>query len=65
MKRIPLLDAVEMLRAKRGCFLTNPFFQKQLRLLAAEEGLLGERPKGYTNKEPVEKETKEVFDDRW
>jgi protein-tyrosine phosphatase len=52
LERMELLDAVKLLKAKRGIVLTNLSFQKQLCLLAAKEGLLGEKPKGYTD-DPV------------
>jgi len=65
IERMPLLDAVKMLKAKRGIVLTNTSFQKQLCLLAAKEGLLGENPKGYTDKEPVEIFLGGDNDDRW
>lgn len=63
-----------MLKAKRGTVLTNLSFQKQLCLLAAKEGLLGDKPDGYTNEEPVQENDyipwtmESLFgdnDDRW
>ena len=53
LERRHLLDVVRHIKAKRGVVLTNLSFQKQLCLLAQNEGLLGDKPKGYSD-EPVE-----------
>eukprot|EP00545_Synedropsis_sp_CCMP1620_P007852 CAMPEP_0119007602 /NCGR_PEP_ID=MMETSP1176-20130426/3121_1 /TAXON_ID=265551 /ORGANISM="Synedropsis recta cf, Strain CCMP1620" /LENGTH=228 /DNA_ID=CAMNT_0006959783 /DNA_START=944 /DNA_END=1630 /DNA_ORIENTATION=+ len=47
-----LLNAVEHCMRRRGAVLWNHSFQKQLCLLAAEEGLLGTKPAGY-NDDPI------------
>ena len=47
-----LLDVVRLLKRKRGQVLTNFSFQKQLCLLAAREGKLGEFPEGFSD-EPL------------
>lgn len=49
MERMKLMDVVKLLKAKRRIVLINRSFQKQLCLLAAKEGLLGDKPAGYTD----------------
>mmetsp|Transcript_106907 Transcript_106907/g.159842 ORF Transcript_106907/g.159842 Transcript_106907/m.159842 type:complete len:222 (-) Transcript_106907:591-1256(-) len=44
-----LLEVVQSLKNKRGIVLINPSFQKQLCVLAAQNGKLGPRPEGYTD----------------
>jgi len=51
-ERLPVLDVVQLAKAKRGMILTNLSFQRQLCELAAREELLGDRPEGYTD-DPV------------
>lgn len=66
IERMYLLDAVRMLKAKRGIVLVNCSFQQQLCLLAAREGLLGEKPDGYTDEEPASNDNKFGDNgDRW
>ena len=49
LKDTSLLNVVKILKRKRGMILTNLSFQKQLCDLAAREGMLGERPEGYSD----------------
>ena len=53
LEQRPLLDVVTNIKAKRGLVLTNLSFQRQLCMLAFEEGLIGNRPDGYTD-DPAE-----------
>lgn len=55
LEQQPLLAVVEHVIEQRGCVLWNRSFQKQLCLLAAREGLLGEYPTGQSNDPVVEK----------
>ncbi len=48
-----LLQVVEDCVKKRGIILWNKSFQRQLCVLAAKEGLLGEKPEGYSD-EPMD-----------
>jgi len=57
IERMPLCEAVTKLKARRGTVLTNRSFQRQLCVLASAEGLLGERPDGYTDDPIVEEFT--------
>ena len=45
----PLLEVVQHGIQQRGSLLWNRFFQKQLCMLAAKEGLLGNKPEGQTD----------------
>merc|ERR1712038_615755 len=49
LERMPLLDAVKLVKSKRGYVLSNNSFRKQLACLAAKEGLLGEKPEGFSD----------------
>jgi len=49
MEKLPVLEAVKTVNRKRGIFLTNLSFQKQLCELAQKEGLLGDKPPGYSD----------------
>jgi len=51
MEQVPLLDVVRNCVAKRGSVLWNQSFQRQLCMLAMQEGLLGPKPIGYTDEE--------------
>mmetsp|Transcript_2974 Transcript_2974/g.3586 ORF Transcript_2974/g.3586 Transcript_2974/m.3586 type:complete len:217 (-) Transcript_2974:703-1353(-) len=54
LERTPIVKVVQDCLAKtHGTLLWNRSFQRQLCMLAMQEGLLGEKPKGYTN-EPIE-----------
>ena len=44
LERKRLLEVVQIIKAKRGTVLVNQSFQKQLCLLAQQEGLLGDLP---------------------
>jgi hypothetical protein len=46
------LDVVRLLKQKRGLVLSNYSFQKELCVLAAREGKLGDKPSGFTD-EPL------------
>jgi len=52
LERMPLLDAVKLVKSKRGYVLSNNSFRKQLACLAAKEGLLGEKLEGYSDQPP-------------
>merc|ERR1712154_297515 len=52
LERMQLLDAVKLVKSKRGYVLSNGSFRKQLACLAAKEGLLGDKPKGYSDQPP-------------
>lgn len=51
LERMTVLEAVKRVKAQRGICLTNLSFQKQLCELAQKEGLLGEKPRGYSDSE--------------
>lgn len=57
LEQMPLLQAVQLLKEKRGIVLTNRSFQQQLCLLAQRQGLLGDALVGYSSKERVEADT--------
>lgn len=63
IERMLLLDAVNLLKEKRGIVLTNRSFQQQLCILAEREGLLGDKPEGYKNEERLS--MVENTEDRW
>lgn len=69
LERMLLLDAVKLLKEKRGMVLINLSFQRQACMLAAEQGLLGEKPDGYTDDPVPERNYKwsndDENDDRW
>jgi protein-tyrosine phosphatase len=48
-----LLPVVQHLKNQRGIVLTNASFQRQLCLLAARLGRLGDQPEGYSNDAPA------------
>lgn len=50
-----ILDVVEGCVRKRGMVLWNRSFQEQLCVLAAKEGLLGNKPEGYSDDEPFDR----------
>jgi len=52
LDRKPVLDVVQRCVQQRGMVLWNRSFQQQLCVLAAKEGLLGEKPEGYSD-EPI------------
>lgn len=54
-EHLPVLEAVRRCRAARGShhFLGNRSFQVQLVTLAAERGLLGPRPEGFSAEPPA------------
>jgi protein-tyrosine phosphatase len=52
-ERETVLKVVEHCMRRRGAVLWNRSFQKQLCLLAAEEGLLGAKPAGYSDEPSV------------
>jgi protein-tyrosine phosphatase len=53
IEQMALLDAIKVLKERRGMVLMNRSFQKQICVLAMTEGLLGEKPKGYNDTERV------------
>lgn len=53
LDRRDVLDVVEDCVKRRGTVLWNKSFQRQLCALAAREGLLGEKPEGYSD-EPLD-----------
>ena len=54
LEQQPLLETVKHVIKQRGAVLWNRSFQKQLCLLAAKEGLLGDYPEGQSNEPMVE-----------
>jgi len=53
-EQLDVLHVVDHCIKKRGSLLWNRSFQEQLCVLAAEHGLLGEKPEGYDDK-PISK----------
>jgi len=53
MMRENVLDAAKHCIEKRGLILSNKTFQRELCVLAARQGLLGEKPTGFCD-EPIE-----------
>mmetsp|Transcript_6260 Transcript_6260/g.9093 ORF Transcript_6260/g.9093 Transcript_6260/m.9093 type:complete len:215 (+) Transcript_6260:309-953(+) len=49
LEQIPVIDAVRYCIDKRGTILTNESFQKQLCILAKQNGLLGDYPESYSD----------------
>jgi hypothetical protein len=54
LERKPVLSVVQSVISKRGYLLWNKSFRKQLCILAANEGLLGEKPVGFDDAKIVE-----------
>jgi protein-tyrosine phosphatase len=61
--RSPVLEVVRNLVHQRGEVLWNRSFQMQLCVLAAREGLLGERPVGYSNDPSTDDDHRPTEDD--
>ena len=53
MEKVNVVPAVIAVRDQRGPLLWNHAFQEQLVQLAATEGLLGSKPDGFTDDEPL------------
>jgi len=52
LERVPVVPTVRHVKAARGPLLWNHSFQEQLVRLAADEGLLGNRPEGFSANPP-------------
>ncbi|CAB9508876.1 specificity protein phosphatase 26 [Seminavis robusta] len=52
LERMTLIEAVENLKRVRGVVLINRSFRQQLCEFAAKEGLLGDKPEGFSDEPP-------------
>jgi protein-tyrosine phosphatase len=63
LTRTPVLEVVRNLVHQRGSVLWNRSFQRQLCVLAAREGLMGEHPVGYSNDPSTDDDDRPTEDD--